>query len=156
MNDGLKNNLPPRENRCRHYKGISLGYLHRRKNNECALGRNLRQLFHKKYGPEAIGYLSKIPCNGSANPFCNCPDLDRKTDAEIADELEQSKLDDAWFHEVLASVSRIKKEMMEAGRTTSINTCPNCRHKTLHARLNTGGNNHIHAWCTSCQWGFME
>jgi len=147
----LKNHLAMRGNPCRHYLGFKFNG-----GSECARGRNLRRLFYKKYGNEAIGYLLKTPCNGSPEPFCNCPDIDVRTDAEVAEKAAKDDAATDKFVALLPKIQKIKAAMIEDGKAAAIYICPNCFAKTLHVRCNIGGNKHVHGGCSECKFGFLE
>lgn len=151
MSNDLREHLKTRGNPCRYYNGFRFN-----RKDECAQGFDLRHLFYKKYGHDASGYLLKIPCNGSREPFCDCPGLDVKTDAEIAEAARKSESEADRFVAMLPKIQIIKSAMIEDGKENATFVCPNCLTEMLNVRCNIGGNEHVHAHCSECKWGFLE
>ena len=149
----LAQHVKTRRLTCRHYSRRE----HIVGKNGCAKGRDLKRLFRKKYGDDATGFMRVLPCDGSARPFCDCPDKDTKTQAEIDQENAEFKEYLKKVDPFIESVGRLKKRMIKQRMATAVATCPNCKaKKSLKLSVNIGGNNHCHARCDKCDMGIME
>lgn len=90
-------------------------------------------------------------------PLFDCPELDRKTDAEV--EASRAKAREAMSRLVKAmpKLDAMRKKMIAHNLTTAKATCPFCGEKdALSVSLALGYNNHMSAKCSSCGEGFIE
>ncbi|WP_162685487.1 hypothetical protein [Roseovarius amoyensis] len=137
-------------NKCRHLirEGMSL---------KCAAGRDIKAWVARCGRPSGWGLM--LPCinNAPEKPLFDCPEVDRKTDAEV--EAERKEMDDHVnrFVSGMAGLQKIKDGMVSDGTSSMTTTCPWCDgENTLSVSIALGYNNHIRARCSSCEMGCLE
>ena len=144
------------QNACRHFLGM---YPDPRP--QCAKGRNVRAWAARCNGGSSQGIGLQLPCTKRADdaepPLFDCPELDRKTDAEIEKSRAAMRAQMDRLVKAMPKLSDIKKTMIAEGRDADLITCPFCgEEKSLSVNVAIGLNNHMRAVCSACGEGFIE
>ncbi len=144
------------ENDCRHFNG-----LYPRGKPTCAMGRDVHAWFARCNGGDTTGIALRIPCTrwhkDSEKPVFDCPDLDRKTQAEV--DAERAAMDAHMdkFFKGLPEINKMRAKMIAKGLSAAKATCPWCGEKdALKLTCAIGFNNHVRAQCDACEMGFVE
>ena len=143
-------------NACRHFLGMHFG-----SRPSCAKGRDVRAWAIRCNGGDNLGIGLRLPCTrrdpSAAAPLFDCPELDRRTDDEVAQREADARAAIALVLSAMPKLYEMKAKMIANGLSTAKATCPWCGEKdALRASVALGVNNHMHARCTKCNEGFME
>ena len=142
-------------NACRHYLGL---FPDRRP--ACKMGRDVLAWAVRCNGGSKTGIGLRLPCTKQMNdekPLFDCPELDRKTDAEV--EASRAKTIEAMNRLVKAmpKLNEMRRKMIAHNLASAMATCPFCDEKdALSVSIALGYNNHMSAKCSSCGEGFIE
>lgn len=143
-------------NACRHFSGLAFFT----GKQCCDKGRDVRAWAIRCNGGSKLGIGLRLPCtrpHDVPRPLFDCPELDRKTDAEVQAENEQLKAHMAKFMTVLPELNKMRSKMIANNLPSAKATCPWCGGKdTLQVAVAIGFNNHMRAQCSECNEGFME
>lgn len=146
----------PMQNACRHFLGL---YLDDRPS--CAKGRNVREWAKRCNGGSNFGIGLRLPCSArnddSENTLFQCPELDRKSDDEIAKSRAALKEKMNAIMSALPRINELKQKMIEKKLHVAKANCPWCEAKDkliLHCAIEV--NNHVHVKCQECGEGFIE
>lgn len=142
-------------NACRHFLGL---YPDNRP--ACAKGRDVRAWAARCNGGSELGIGLRLPCTkqtGDKSPLFNCPGLDRKTNAEVAEANARLTAKMDRFVRALPKISEMKRKMLANNLSSATATCPWCEVKDgLMLSIALGANNHVHAKCRNCDVEFLE
>lgn len=142
-------------NACRHYLGL---FPDRRPS--CKMGRDVRAWAVRCNGGSERGILLRLPCTKQMNdetPLFDCPELDRKTDAEV--EASRAKTREVMDRLVKAmpKLNEMRRKMIADNISKGTTDCPFCGEAgTLSVSVALGYNNHMKALCSSCKEGFLK
>ena len=144
------------ENSCRHFLGM---YPDRRPS--CAKGRDVRAWAVRCNGGSDLGIASRLPCTRQSDdaekPLFDCPELDRRTDQEVAEKDARMRAVMDRLIRALPGLQEIKADMIETSTPTAVERCPFCMApNALHVSVALGVNNHMSAVCNECGEGFIE
>ena len=141
------------KNACRHFLGL---YPDNRPS--CAKGRDVRAWAIRCNGGSDIGIARNLPCTKqTGNPLFDCPELDRRTDAEV--EVRRKEMREVMDRIVkaMADINAMKRKMVKNKLASAKATCPLCGEKdALRVSVNISGNKHMAVRCMSCGKGFIE
>lgn len=143
-------------NACRHFLGL---YPDNRQS--CAKGRNVREWVKRCNGGSSKGIGLRLPCSSlredSEKPLFQCPDVDRKTDEEIAESRAALKERMNKIVVVLPVIEKLKNKMIKRKLHVAKANCPWCEAKDkliLNCAIEV--NNHVRVKCQECGEGFIE
>ncbi|OWV44243.1 hypothetical protein [Mameliella alba] len=144
------------ENSCRHFLGM---YPDRRPS--CAMGRDVRAWAVRCNGGSEFGIGLRLPCTRQSDdtekPLFDCPELDRRTDAEVEASRNSMRVQMGRLIRALPGLHEIKTDMIDKGLASVVERCPFCMEpNALHVSVALGVNNHMRASCASCGEGFIE
>lgn len=140
---------------CRHFKGFRVLMCE----SACSAGHDPRNQIIEISGSD-VGLFYKIPCTKQSsehNPVFNCPDLDRKNQAEMdKSRAEISKRMDALVR-ALPVINKIRDRMVRDKLSRTTEDCPWCGEDgALDISCAIEVNQHIHCRCKACGEGFIE
>lgn len=145
-------------NSCRHFLGLFPD-----NRPACAKGRDVRAWAIRCNGGanHGIALRLRLPCTRQAEdaekPLFDCPELDRRTDEEVAARDAEMRAVIGRLIAALPGLKEIKSDMIEKGVSEAIADCPFCgRNASLRVSVATGVNNHMRAVCDDCGEGFIE
>lgn len=143
-------------NACRHFLGM---YPDPRP--QCAMGRNVRAWAKRCNGGSELGIGLRLPCTKQADdaekPLFDCPELCRKTDAEIEESRAEMRAQMDRLVSNMAAFSAMKRKMIANDLATAKATCPMCGAKdAMRVSVALEVNNHMRAQCSACGEGFIE
>lgn len=136
-------------NACRHFGRCGMRLT-------CAAGRDIEAWVRRCGSPQGWGRM--LPCRKHApeKPLFECPEVDRKTDAEVEAERQAMRDHMDRFVKGLPAIQGIKRKMIANGLAKATATCPWCGDKDTLTVTVADCNNHARAQCSSCEMGFME
>lgn len=139
---------------CRHFLG-----LYPDKRPSCKRGRDVRAWAVRCNGGSNKGIGLRLPCtkpSGEA-PLFDCPELDRKTDAEVEAQRAEMREQMDRLIKVMPKLEQMRRKMIANDLRSAKATCPWCGEKnTLKVSVAIGINNHMRAQCSACKEGFIE
>ena len=143
-------------NGCRHFLGMFPD-----PRPQCAKGRNVRAWAKRCNGGSDLGIGLRLPCTrqstGAEKPLFDCPELDRRTDAEVQAERERMRLAMDRLVTALPALNEVKSNMLDRCEAHRTITCPMCgASSSMSVSVAIGGNNHMAAQCSRCGEGFIE
>lgn len=144
------------ENACRHFLGMFPD-----PRPQCAMGRNVRAWASRCNGGSNFGIGLRLPCTKQADdaekPLFDCPELDRRTDEEVAAGRAKLRAQMNRLVSALSALCRIKDRMIADRIETDTIDCPFCAEgKAMRVSVAISVNNHMRAQCDACGEGFIE
>lgn len=136
-------------NACRHFTRDGI-------RPTCTAGRDIKAWVKRCGNPQ--GWLRQIPCTGNApdKPLFDCPELDRKTNEEVAARRKELSEHMDEIVKGLPALARIKRRMIAEGQSGATETCPWCEEKALNVTIALNYNNHADMTCSACGMGVRE
>jgi hypothetical protein len=123
------------------------------------MGRDVRAWAIRCNGGSNLGIGLRLPCTkqGDEKPLFDCPELDRKTDAEVDAERAEMKAAMDRLITALPKLNAMRAKMIANNLPSAVATCPWCDEKdALRVNVALSANNHMRAQCKACGEGFIE
>lgn len=144
------------ENACRHFLGMFPN-----PRSTCAKGRDVRAWAIRCNGGSNHGIGLRLPCTRQSDdaekPLFDCPELDRRTDAEVEESRAAARAQMDRLVAALPALNEVKERMISEQIEVDQITCPFCHsERSMQVSVALYINNHLRAVCSECGDGFIE
>lgn len=112
-------------------------------------------------GGSDLGIGLRLPCTRQSDnadkPLFDCPELDRRTDAEVQEKRHALRRQMNRLVLALPKLNGVRDRMIAARQETDEIDCPFCKaERAMSVSVALDVNNHMHAVCRECGEGFIE